>query len=265
MPTFEDTLVGRPNTVRTYRTLFHKWIVGRNEPPEVLQKEWLEAGLSPRTITTLLGLYGRYLEWMGQERPDSLRTTRNLTARMVPLAPSKAMTKDQLGRLSEAWDGLYPQYAGMILAGGHAGLRLGEVLGLSWGDVDFVRSRLLVTKTYDSLRKVCGPTKNGRPRVVPMSKQLEQALLQKYEFDPVASRVFPCTAVQVKVKRACKRAGVPAITYHCLRHTFATLALESGKSVKAVSDALGHSNVSTTINLYWNLVDRNGLSLDFLE
>ena len=51
-------------------------------------------------------------------------------------------------------------------------------------------------------------------------------------------------------KLICKKAGIRIVTFHCLRHTFATRAIESGIDYKTVSEILGHSKPSTTINLY---------------
>ena len=152
----------------------------------------------------------------------------------------------------------------LVLAGVHAGLRLGEALGLRWNNVNFLKSHLEVTNNYDRIQKEYGPTKNGHPRVVAMSKALEQALMRRYQWKTPDNKVFNCPDVGTKLKRVCREAGIRMITYHQLRHTFATLALEAGSSIKSVSDALGHAQVSTTVNTYWNLCNKK-LNLDFLE
>jgi integrase len=62
-----------------------------------------------------------------------------------------------------------------------------------------------------------------------------------------------------------KKAGVKGdYTFHSLRHTFATLALESGRSPLLVSQALGHAKVSTTLDIYWS-VSKEKLDLGFLD
>jgi len=261
---FEDTLIGRPSTLRTYKGLFRKWIEGRNESPEAMFVYWQKAGLNPRTIKSLLGLYGQYLAWQGKDSKESIRRLAKVNAKMVPQQIPKALTKDELNRLSEAWDELYPEHCGLILAGGHAGLRMGEALGLKWEDVNFLKSQLAVTRNFDRIRKEYGPTKNGHPRMVAMSKALEQTLMRRYEWKAEDNRVFNCPDVGTKLKRVCRETGLKPITYHQLRHTFATLALEAGSSIKSVSDALGHAQVSTTINIYWSLCQKR-LNLDFLD
>jgi site-specific recombinase XerD len=67
------------------------------------------------------------------------------------------------------------------------------------------------------------------------------------------------------LKEACKRAGIRGdITFHTLRHTFATLALESGASPKLVQLTMGHAKLSTTLDLYWNVCGEK-LDMSFLD
>jgi ATP-dependent helicase/nuclease subunit A len=62
-----------------------------------------------------------------------------------------------------------------------------------------------------------------------------------------------------------KKAGVQGDhTFHSFRHTFATLALEAGKSPKLVSTCLGHTKLSTTLDQYWN-TSKEKLELDFID
>jgi len=260
---FEDTLIGRPSTLRTYKGLFRKHINGRTEPPEMLYSEWRENGLGPRTIKTLLSLYSQYLNWQGKDSKEVIRKISKANSKMVPQQVPKALTKEELNSLSSTWDELYPEHCGFVLAGGHAGLRLGEVLGLKWEDINFLKGQIEITRNYDRIQKNYGPTKNGHPRAVAMSKALEQTLLKRYQWRK-DDRVFNCLDVGTKLKRVCKEAKVKIITFHVLRHSFATLALEAGSSIKSVSDALGHAQVSTTVNTYWNLCTKR-LNLDFLE
>lgn len=260
---FEDTFIGRPNTVRTYKGLYKHWI--RDENIDVLYCEWHNANLSPRTIKILFGIYSKYQEFLGNPKPE-LRSIKKLNSGMIPPQPPRALDKLQLKSLCSTWDKLYPKHEGFLFLGGHAGLRLGEALGLQWQDVDLLKGNLEILRSYSITLGEYGPTKNGKGRIVPLSKDLELALIKRYNYlgSALQDPVFTCSGVNPKLRRACTKAKVPSITFHALRHTFATLALESGQSIKTVSETLGHSQVSTTINQYWNLLNKR-LNLDFLE
>jgi integrase len=59
------------------------------------------------------------------------------------------------------------------------------------------------------------------------------------------------------LRHICRRIGLPALRFHDLRHTYATLALESGVSPREVAGWLGHSSVQTTLQIYWGSLNTN--------
>ena len=80
---------------------------------------------------------------------------------------------------------------------------------------------------------------------------------------PTDSKIFESQDPNPKLRRLLKAAKLPILRFHDLRHSFATMALESGVSPRQVADWLGHSSTNTTISIYWNLT-KNTASLDFL-
>jgi integrase len=153
-------------------------------------------------------------------------------------------------------------------------MRRGEIWGLRWDDIDVLNDRITVQRSYD------GPTKSGKSRIIPISFTLEQIFLADERFIS-----YNCIGKKSNRKRSknmnviphnfdpnpllrelMKKAGVPqeGRTFHSLRHTFSTLALESGRSPILVSKALGHAKLSTTIDIYWN-VSKEKLDLGFLD
>ena len=173
-------------------------------------------------------------------------------------APVKALTRVQaLAVLDDLNDS--PAFTFAMIAY-YTGMRKGEVFGLNWDDVDFLEGKIFVQRSYD------GPTKNGRSRFISLCEQLESHLLDKsmeksdnYLETRVISKQFDPNP---DIKAACRSAQVPEITAHGFRHTFATLALDSGRPIKQVSEALGHSNVSITMDVYWSNV-KGDLELGF--
>jgi integrase len=132
--------------------------------------------------------------------------------------------------------------------------------------VDMLRNQLLVSRSYD------GPTKSGKSRVIPISSALEKVLLAK-TFGKGYNRLGSKRSGNIvpsnfdpnpPLKRACREAGIRNITFHSLRLTFATLALEAGRSPVLVSKVLGHARTSTTIDLYWASSGEK-LDLGFLD
>lgn len=146
------------------------------------------------------------------------------------------------------------------------GIRRGELLGLQWQDIDFelqtISIQRNVTYTPESGIVVDTPKTVNSLRIVPimpyvarlLSEYREQQKPVKYSF------LFPSekgmnfardpSAVTRRVKRFMKNNGLPDMSPHDLRHSCATLLLNSGADIKSVQEILGHVNASTTLNFY---------------
>lgn len=150
-----------------------------------------------------------------------------------------------------------------ILLVAKTGLRFSEALAVTPADFDFNRQTLSVSKTWDY--KSGGgfvPTKNSTSvRKVQIDWQLivQFSTLIKGlpEDEPifVASdrKVYNSTANEV-LARLCKRAGVPVISIHGLRHTHASLLLFAGVSIASVAKRLGHASMNTTEKTYLHII-----------
>jgi integrase len=142
------------------------------------------------------------------------------------------------------------------------GLRRGEALGLRWGDVDLDRGELAVRQTIVAVNhevQVSTPkTKRGR-RVVALDDMTVGALRRHRPelargtdlvfVDGWGEVVHP-SWVTKRFGELAAGAGLPRIRLHDLRHTHATLALQAGIHPKIVSERLGHSTVSLTLDVY---------------
>lgn len=258
---FVGTLQGRPNTIATHTSLFNKWIKGTGSNPDLasLISYWHKAGLAPSTISTLAILANRYREFQGLERQD-VKSHLSMIKRSKQEDEIKALSKEDAAKLIQEIKGTKLYLPCMIAL--HTGMRRGEVWGLQWDDIDFLKGEITVSKSYN------GPTKNGRTRKVPISKQLEDVLFANLELRAdnyigekvVVTKFHP----NEKLKGACRKAGVEPITFHNLRHTHATIALDAGISPKKVQRQLGHSSVTTTLNIYWS-ASKEKLDLEFLD
>jgi integrase len=139
----------------------------------------------------------------------------------------------------------------MITVAAKTGMRLGELLALEWDDVDLIAGRLVVRHAV--ARGIIGTPKNGRTREIPLSKEALAAF--KAHRHLRGSLVF-CNGEGGLLKkegckwplwRACKRAGLRRIGWHCLRHTFASHLVMRGAPIKAVQELLGHATIEMTM------------------
>jgi integrase len=138
----------------------------------------------------------------------------------------------------------------MVLLGGDAGLRLGEIVALEWRDVDLPARRLTVQRS-DWLGHVTVP-KGGRSRQLPMTQRLTAALKTarhlRSERVLCLSDRSPITRDRViKAIRGAQRiAGLAEQGVHILRHTFCSHLAMRGAPARAIQELAGHPDLSTT-------------------
>ena len=149
-----------------------------------------------------------------------------------------------------------------------AGLRIGEVCALTWEDIDTELGVINISKTIQRIYLVGDATKRteiiidtpkskNSIREIPMTKELLRMIkpLKKvvnrsfYVLTNSATPTEPRT-YRNYYKRLMAQLNIPALKFHGLRHSFATRCIESNCDYKTVSVLLGHSNISTTLNLY---------------
>lgn len=146
----------------------------------------------------------------------------------------------------------------------YTGLRIGELLALTWSDIDFAKGMLTVSKSCHYGKGVNGkferctelPKTITSRRTIPMPKQMLailRTIKKRSESEYViASRADPISvrSYQRSFALLLQKLKVPLKGFHALRHTFATRALECGMDVKTLSEILGHKNASITLNRY---------------
>lgn len=142
----------------------------------------------------------------------------------------------------------------------HSGLRLGELLALTWDDVDFQRGTLTVNKTKvsqsDAETGYTSPKTKASTRTIPIPPNVIALLklmkrhstckwVVEYNGKPIHERGY-----QALFERLQRRLNMRPRGFHALRHTFATRAMECGTDCKTLSELMGHSNAMITINRY---------------
>lgn len=166
----------------------------------------------------------------------------------------------------------YNQYAFVL----QTGLRVGELIGLRWSDIDFKNKILHIRRTME-YRHCYGEWRIGEPKTknsvrdIPLTQEAINILknqkekLRKIKIIPIefSDTVFLCkkgtptknSAYDTKLFYYCDKAGIPRFSMHVLRHTFATRCIESGMRPKTLQMILGHSNIGITMNLYVHVTD----------
>lgn len=148
------------------------------------------------------------------------------------------------------------------------GMRIGEICGLRWCDVDTAEGVIKVRHTLQRIYIIEGETRHtellldtpktaNSVRDIPMSsellkmlKSLNKVVNENYyvisnDIKPIEPRTY-----RNYYKKLCKQLDIPELKFHGLRHSFATRCIESKADYKTVSVLLAHSNISTTLNLY---------------
>ncbi len=171
----------------------------------------------------------------------------------------KYYTKTEIEKMLEHATGWFKVMLTLYI---NTGIRSGEGLALAWRDLDFEQSTITIQR---SKRKgiLKNTTKNGKNRIIRMSKPLKEALLAYreictseewlftnektgqlfYEINSINKRYF---------KPLLKKLGIEYVSFYALRHSFASLAVQQGIPMPAIQNQLGHSKLSTTQDYYVN-------------
>lgn len=257
MDDFEASLIGRPNTLKTQISLYRNWVKPYDcTNLERLVRTWQQEDMKPSTMKVALGVASKYVEFETGNKPATRDLVRKVTSLSMP-SEIKCWNKDQAYEALCTSQDHYPELYLPLLLTLHTGIRIGEMRGLKWGDVDWIGGRIRIQRSDD------GPTKTGKPRTVPLSDTLALRLEKYYIVGVDNKRICDAMDFNYHLKKVCKLAEIPTISWHGLRHTFATIALEAGTSPRQVQACLGHASLSTTLDLYWQLTGEK-IDLGFL-
>ena len=164
----------------------------------------------------------------------------------------------------------FNQYAFVL----QTGVRVGEMMGLRWEDVDFDNRTISIKRSIEYFGRAEGwqigyPKTASGHRKIPMTEECFRILTAQRErniakpaemfgnlvFASGKETPYTLSAYNRALGRITKEIGIKGFTMHALRHTFATRCIEAGMKPKALQKLLGHSNISMTMDLYVHMLE----------
>lgn len=187
-------------------------------------------------------------------------------------------TWEERTRIEDTFKKEYPSYYPLIICGFRTGLRIGEIIGLQWQDIDFFQKLILVQRNI-TRGKITTPKSRSSRRHVRMTSQLAEILKQhktymaertlKHGWKSMPEWIFTNgdgsplnygNFIHRVWNRAMDKSGLRRRTPHDMRHTYATLRLSKGDSLAEVSKEMGHSTAEITYRTYYKWLPKESRS-----
>lgn len=226
----------------------------------------LKEGLSPGTVNNILIIIHVCLKYSHRLYKTPMT---DMIYMRTPYKEMRVLSREEQNRLTKHLYKDIDIYKLGVLLSLNTGIRIGELCALTWKDIS--DGCVYINKTMQRLPKKrgkgsevvvdCAKT-NSSIRKIPIPSFLLEEIekyrptknggnfLQKHPKSFVEPRVL-----QYNVKKYYKDCNIKGATFHSLRHTFATRAVESGFDIKTLSQILGHRNVEVTLNKYVHTSD----------
>lgn len=220
-------------------------------------------GLSAKSVHDILVVMRSVAKYAEQEY-GYRNPMRNISMPKSESKEAAVFNKDERGRLqSYLQNNLTDSNLGILLTM-YSGLRIGELCALTWNDIDFENGVVHISKALqrvpDRLGKgktmiaITSPKSKTSVRDIPFPSFILDILNRKKRSGGYIlsgnGKPVEVRTMQNRFKAVLKECGIRSANFHLLRHTYATVCIESGFDAKTVSELLGHSNVNITLNRY---------------
>lgn len=227
-------------------------------------KDKMDSGLSAGYVRDLLTVFKALLTYAQEEYGFKLSLKNVSLPKAEKKKPYKMDDKQQKKLVSYVKKHIDLTGLGVLLSL-FMGLRIGELCGLKWGDIDIKRKLLYINRTVQRICKQNGSHKTMLVITEPKSANSKRCIaipdclipyLVKFrgnDDDYVLSgneKLVEPRTMQYRYKKLLEAANVKNSNYHQLRHTFATNCVENGFDAKTLSIVLGHSTISLTLDRY---------------
>ena len=216
-------------------------------------------GLSPKTVRNICQVIASAMKPAKEKKIIATDPTEGCALPKLEHREMKTLPIEQMDSfLREARDsGVFEMYYVELATG----LRRGQLFGLKWEDINFEhgnpRVKRQIARINGEVMEAPLKTKNAY-RTLPLAEDTIQVLKQQKKKagsslwvfpGPTGGPISPDSVLHI-LHRVLRRAGLPRVRFHDLRHTFAPLALQNGVDIKTISGMLGHFSVGFTLHTY---------------
>jgi integrase len=257
----------RPSTHRRYRQIVEHQLVpaiGRI-PVTQLQPSDVEAMLrallvAPRTAHHVRAVLRTALNRAGRDGLVARNVAALADAPRLPAREVRALTPDEVRLLLRVASS--QRHGGLFVVAVTTGLRQSELLGLRWPDVDLAERRVHVRHALhwrDGVAELAEPKTTRSRRSVPLPTVAVEALAALpragvYVFaNDAGGPLHPGTAYHA-LQDALAAAEIPRVSFHALRHSFASALVADGVHPRVIMALLGHSQIALTMNTYAHVI-----------
>ena len=245
---------------------------------QMLYNRMLKEGLSAKSLKNLHGVLHEALERAVLINLIPKNVSNACVLPKVKQAEMHPLQGEEIPRFLDAIKG--DTFKNVFYVDLFTGMRQGEILGLTWDCISFDRQTIFLSRQLQRSRKKRGEyyfadLKNSKTRYIQPAPEV-MAVLQQIKNEQTAIRNTPgtswhndmnlvfvdkkgrnlsCMTLYHHFKAIAARIGKPEMRFHDLRHTYATLSLQTGANIKTVSSQLGHATTAFTLDRYGHTTD----------
>ncbi len=223
--------------------------------------------LSPKTVRDQLTLFHSVFSYI-EKRTGQVLPAPEITYPKDPRKTVRVLEKEEESALLECLAREMDLCKFGVYIALRTGMRIGEICALKWSDISVRTATISISHTVQRIQRrepvansktalvVGSPKTDSSRRAIPLMPDIE-ALCEYFAPHPPDSYVLTGTGqcmdprkLQRRLKGYLKECSIHEVHFHTLRHTFATRCVEVGFDIKTLSEILGHSNTSITMNKY---------------